>query len=107
LERADIGIALGASADIAMESADIVLMKDDLEDAIKAFKLSALTIKNIKQNLFWAFFYNVCAIPLAAGAFYHSFGLKLSPTFAAAAMSLSSLFVVTNALRLRKIKIEA
>ncbi|MDR2192463.1 MAG: HAD-IC family P-type ATPase, partial [Endomicrobium sp.] len=105
LERADVGIALGAGADIAMESADIVLMKDDLQDAVKAFKLSALTIRNIKQNLFWAFFYNVCAIPLAAGAFYYSFGLKLSPAFAAAAMSLSSLFVVTNALRLRKIKI--
>ncbi|WP_277668464.1 heavy metal translocating P-type ATPase [Caproiciproducens galactitolivorans] len=101
LARADIGIAIGAGTDIAMESADIVLMKNDLQDAVTAIQLSKAVIRNIKENLFWAFFYNSIGIPLAAGAFYSLFGWKLNPMFAAAAMSLSSVCVVTNALRLK------
>lgn len=101
LARADVGIAIGAGTDVAIESADIVLMKNDLQDVATAIELSKAVIRNIKQNLFWAFFYNVCGIPLAAGVLYPVFGLKLSPMFGAAAMSLSSLFVVSNALRLR------
>jgi len=101
LTRADVGVAIGAGTDIAIESADIVLIKNDLLDAVTAVQLSRATIKNIKQNLFWAFFYNVLGIPLAAGIFYLSMGWRLSPMFAAAAMSVSSVFVVTNALRLR------
>lgn len=104
LMRADVGIAIGAGTDIAIESADIVLMKSDLMDAVNAIRLSKAVIVNIKQNLFWAFFYNVVGIPLAAGVLFVSFGLKLNPMFAAAAMSLSSVFVVTNALRLRWFK---
>jgi len=104
LTRADVGIAIGAGTDIAIESADIVLMKSDLTGAVAAIQLSSATIRNIRQNLFWAFFYNVLGIPLAAGVFYSLLGWKLSPVFAAAAMSLSSLFVVTNALRLRFFK---
>lgn len=101
LVRADVGIAIGAGTDIAMDSADIVLMKSDLMDAVTAIQLSRATLRNIKENLFWAFFYNTIGIPLAAGVFYVLFGWKLSPMFAAAAMSLSSVCVVTNALRLR------
>ena len=104
LTRADVGIAIGAGTDVAMESADIVLMKSDLMDAVTAVQLSHATIRNIKQNLFWAFFYNVCGIPLAAGVFYSAFGWKLNPMFAAAAMSCSSFFVVSNALRLKLFK---
>ncbi len=104
LTRADVGIAIGAGTDVAMESADIVLMKSDLLDAVTAVQLSHATIKNIKQNLFWAFFYNVCGIPLAAGIFYSVLGWKLNPMFAAAAMSFSSAFVVGNALRLKLFK---
>ena len=102
LTRADVGIAIGAGTDVAMESADIVLMKSDLLDAVTAVQLSHATIKNIKQNLFWAFFYNCCGIPLAAGVFYPLLGWKLNPMFAAAAMSFSSAFVVGNALRLKR-----
>lgn len=101
LARADVGIAIGAGTDVAIESADIVLMKNDLLDVVTVISLSKAVIRNIKENLFWAFFYNVCGIPLAAGVFYTALGLKLSPMFGAAAMSLSSLFVVSNALRLR------
>ncbi|MDD4842944.1 MAG: heavy metal translocating P-type ATPase [Anaerotignum sp.] len=101
LTRADVGIAIGAGTDVAMESADIVLMKSDLLDAVTAVELSHATIRNIKQNLFWAFFYNALGIPLAAGLFYPAFELKLNPMFAAAAMSFSSFFVVSNALRLK------
>lgn len=101
LARADVGIAIGAGTDMAIESADIVLMKNDLLDVVTAVGLSKAVIRNIKENLFWAFFYNACGIPLAAGLLYPVFGLKLSPMFGAAAMSLSSLFVVSNALRLR------
>ena len=101
LARADVGIAIGAGTDVAIESADIVLMKNDLLDVVTAISLSKAVIRNIKENLFWAFFYNACGIPLAAGVFYTAFQWKLSPMFGAAAMSLSSFFVVMNALRLR------
>jgi len=101
LTRADVGVAIGAGTDIAIESADIVLIKNDLLDAVTAVQLSRATIKNIKQNLFWAFFYNVLGIPVAAGVVYLALGWRLSPMFAAAAMSISSVFVVTNALRLK------
>ncbi|SHK26511.1 copper-translocating P-type ATPase [Paramaledivibacter caminithermalis] len=104
LAMADIGIAIGSGTDVAMESADIVLMKSDLLDVVTAIKLSKSTIRNIKQNLFWAFAYNTAGIPLAAGLFYAFGGPKLNPMFAAAAMSMSSVSVVTNALRLRKFK---
>ena len=100
LVRADVGIAIGAGSDVAIESADTVLMNNRLSDVVSAIKVSKDTIKNIKQNLFWAFFYNTLGIPLAAGVFA-GLGLMLSPSFAAAAMSLSSITVVLNALRLR------
>lgn len=104
LARADVGVAIGAGTDIAIESADIVLMKSDLLDAVTAVQLSKATIKNIKENLFWAFFYNTLGIPLAAGVFYTALGWKLNPMFGAAAMSVSSVFVVSNALRLKLFK---
>ena len=104
LAAADVGMAIGAGTDVAMESADIVLMKSDLRDAVTAVSLSRAVIRNIKQNLFWAFFYNVIGIPLAAGVWYPLFQIKLNPMFGAAAMSLSSIFVVGNALRLRGFK---
>ena len=104
LMRADVGVAIGAGTDIAIESADIVLMKSDLMDAVGAIKLSKAVIRNIKQNLFWAFFYNTLGIPLAAGLLYLPFGLKLNPMFGAFAMSLSSVCVVSNALRLKFFK---
>ena len=104
LARADVGLAIGAGTDVAIESADIVLMKSDLLDVAAAVELSRATIRNIKQNLFWAFFYNSLGIPLAAGVFYYALQWQLNPMFAAAAMSLSSVTVVTNALRLRFFK---
>ncbi len=104
LASADVGIAIGAGTDVAMESADIILMKSDLRDAVTAIRLSKAVIRNIKENLFWAFFYNSIGIPLAAGALYPFFGIKLNPMFGAAAMSLSSVCVVANALRLRRFK---
>ena len=104
LARADVGIAIGAGTDIAMESADIVLMKSDLMDVVTAIQLSKATIRNIKQNLFWAFIYNIIGIPVAAGLFFPPFALKLNPMIGAFAMSFSSVFVVTNALRLRWFK---
>lgn len=104
LVRADVGLAIGSGTDIAIESADIILMKDTLLDVVTAISLSKAVIRNIKMNLFWAFFYNCVGIPIAAGVFYLSFGFKLSPMIGAAAMSLSSVCVVTNALRLRRFK---
>lgn len=104
LIRADVGMAIAAGTDIAIESADMVLMKSDLADIVNAVKLSEKTITNIKQNLFWAFFYNVLAIPIAMGLLYYPFGIKLNPMIGALAMSLSSVFVVTNALRLKNFK---
>lgn len=104
LMRADVGIAMTSGTDIAMDSADIVLMKNDLLDVVNAIELSHAVLKNIKENLFWAFFYNVIGIPIAAGLFYPFFGWLLDPMFGAAAMSLSSVFVVSNALRLRFFK---
>ena len=101
LARADVGIAIGAGTDVAIESADIVLMKSDLLDVSTAIQLSKAVIRNIKQNLFWAFIYNIIGIPIAAGVFFLSFGWKLNPMLGAFAMSFSSVFVVSNALRLR------
>ena len=106
LALADVGIAIGAGCDVAIESAEIILMKNDLLDVVNAIKLSKAVIRNIKQNLFWAFFYNCIGIPLAAGVLYPIWGLKLSPMFGAFAMSMSSIFVVCNALRLRYLKLE-
>ncbi|MBP5654371.1 MAG: heavy metal translocating P-type ATPase [Clostridiales bacterium] len=102
LATADIGIAIGSGTDIAMETSDVVLMRGDLKDIPTAIKLSRAVMRNIKQNLFWAFFYNVICIPVAAGCFYYVAGLKLNPMLAALAMSFSSVFVVTNALRLKR-----
>ncbi len=104
LVKSDVGIAIGSGTDIAIDSADIVLMKNDLLDVVTAIELSDATIKNIKLSLFWAFFYNVIGIPIAAGILYPQFGIKLSPMIGAAAMSMSSICVVTNALRLKKFK---
>ena len=104
LVKSDVGIAIGSGTDIAVESADVVLVKNDLLDVVTAIDLSKKVINNIKMNLFWAFFYNTIGIPVAAGVFYLSFGLKLNPMIGAAAMSLSSVCVVTNALRLRAFK---
>ena len=104
LTRADFGLAIGAGTDVAIESADAVLIKNDLLDAVTAIRLSKATIRNIRQNLFWAFFYNALCIPLAAGVLYPAFGLRLSPMIGAAAMGFSSVFVVGNALRLRLFK---
>lgn len=105
LAAADVGIAIGAGTDIALESADIVLMKSDLLDVAGAIRLSKAVIRNIKENLFWAFFYNSIGIPLAAGILYPFFAIKLNPMFGAAAMSLSSVCVVCNALRLKRVKL--
>lgn len=104
LITADVGIAIGAGTDIAIDSADIVLMKSSLQDAVTAFELSKAVIRNIKINLFWAFFYNALGIPIASGVFYPAFQLKLTPMLGSLAMSMSSLCVVTNALRLRFFK---
>ena len=104
LARADVGIAIGAGTDAAIESADFVLMKSDLLDVSTAIQLSKAVIRNIKQNLFWAFIYNIIGIPIAAGVFYLAFGLKMNPMIGALAMSFSSVFVVSNALRLRWFK---
>ncbi len=106
LAKADIGIAVSSGTDIAMETADVVLMKNDLRDIIKAIELSNATIKNVKENLFWAFFYNIIGIPIAAGILYLPFGISLNPMIAALAMAFSSVTVVTNALRLKGIKLK-
>ncbi len=104
LVTADVGMAIGTGTDIAVEAADVVLMQSSLVGVARAIELSKATIRNIKQNLFWAFFYNCVGIPIAAGVLYPAFGIQLSPMLGAAAMSLSSVFVVTNALRLRHYK---
>ena len=104
LVKSDVGIAIGSGTDIAVESADVVLVRNDLLDVVTSIELSKNVINNIKMNLFWAFFYNVIGIPIAAGVFYMSLGVKLNPMIGAAAMSLSSVCVVTNALRIRKFK---
>ena len=106
LVQADVGVAIGSGSDIALDSSDVVLMKSDLMDVYKAIKLSKATIRNIKQNLFWAFFYNACGIPLAAGALYFVNGMLLSPIIGSLAMSFSSVCVVSNALRLRRTKLD-
>lgn len=104
LARADVGIAIGAGTDVALESADIVLMRSDVSDAYTAYRLSGATLRNIKMNLFWAFFYNIIGIPIAAGVLYPIWGILLNPMLAAAAMSFSSVFVVLNALSLNRFK---
>jgi P-type E1-E2 ATPase len=101
LAKADVGIAIGTGTDVAIEAADVVMMSGDLNAVVNAVTISQMTMRNIKQNLFWAFAYNALLIPVAAGVFYPAFGLLLSPALAAGAMALSSVFVLSNALRLR------
>jgi P-type Cu+ transporter len=105
LAAAEVGIAMGTGTDVAMHSAGIVLVKGDLAALVRAAHLSRAVLRNIKQNLFWAFAYNTAGLPLAAGAFFPFFGWLLNPMFAGAAMSLSSITVVTNALRLRRLRL--
>jgi Cu+-exporting ATPase len=106
LAQAEVGIAMGTGTDVAMESAGVTLVKGDLRGIARAAKLSHATLRNIKQNLFFAFIYNSAGVPLAAGVLYPVFGLLLSPMFAAAAMSFSSVSVIGNALRLNRVKIQ-
>jgi Cu+-exporting ATPase len=105
LAQADVGIAMGTGTDVAIESADLTLLKGDLLGVVRARKLSRATMRNIRQNLFFAFIYNTLGVPLAAGALYPVLGLLLSPMFASAAMSLSSVSVIGNALRLRRLEL--
>ena len=105
LAAADVGLAMGTGADVAVESAGITLLRGDLNGIVKARTLAVATIRNIRQNLFWAFAYNTLGVPIAAGVLYPVFGLLMSPMIAAAAMSLSSVSVIANALRLRRLKL--
>jgi Cu+-exporting ATPase len=105
LAAADVGIAMGTGSDVAIESAGVTLLKGDLATLVTARNLSAATMRNIRQNLFFAFFYNAVGVPIAAGVLYPAFGLLLSPVVAAAAMSLSSVSVISNALRLRAVRV--
>jgi Cu+-exporting ATPase len=104
LAHADVGIAIGTGTDVAIESADVVLMSGDLRGVVNAIEVSRATMRNIRQNLIWAFGYNAALIPVAAGVLFPAFGVLLSPVFAAGAMALSSVSVLTNALRLRRVK---
>jgi Cu+-exporting ATPase len=106
LAKADVGIAMGTGADVAMESAGLTLLKGDLRGIVRAINLARATMKNIKQNLVFAFVYNALGVPIAAGVLYPAFGMLLSPMIAAAAMSLSSVSVVSNALRLRNVELD-
>ena len=106
LAKADVGIAMGTGADVAMESAGLTLLKGDLRGIVRAINLARATMRNIKQNLVFAFAYNALGVPIAAGVLYPAFGMLLSPMIAAAAMSLSSVSVVSNALRLRNVKLD-
>jgi Cu2+-exporting ATPase/Cu+-exporting ATPase len=105
LAQADVGIAMGTGTDVAIESAGITLLGGDISKLVKAFKLSKITMSGIKQNLFWAFIYNIVGIPLAAGAFYPIFGWVLNPVFAGLAMAMSSVSVVSNSLRIKAKKL--
>jgi Cu+-exporting ATPase len=105
LALADVGIAMGTGTDVAMQSADVTLVKGDLRGIVRAIRLSRATMNNIKQNLFWAFVYNSVGVPIAAGILYPLFGVLLSPMLAAAAMSFSSVSVIGNALRLRRVRL--
>ena len=105
LAQADVGIAMGTGTDVAMESGGVTLVKGDLAGIVRARKLSVATMKNIRQNLFFAFVYNAVGVPIAAGVLYPFFGILLSPILAAAAMSFSSVSVITNSLRLRKVQL--
>ena len=105
LAQADVGIAIGSGTDVALETGSIVLIKNDLRDVVKAIKLSKYTIKKIKQNLFWAFFYNTAGIPIAAGVLYPFTGFLLNPIIAGAAMALSSVSVVSNSLLMKRFKL--
>jgi Cu+-exporting ATPase len=105
LAQADVGIAMGTGTDVAMQSADVTLVKGDLRGIVRAIRLSRATMRNIKQNLFWAFVYNSVGVPIAAGILYPFFGVVLSPMLAAAAMSFSSVSVIGNALRLRRVRL--
>src|SRR5207253_3516614 len=107
LAAAHVGIAMGTGTDVAMESADITLVKGDLRGIVRARRLSKATLRNIRQNLFWAFAYNTVGVPVAAGVLYPVSGLLLSPMFASAAMSLSSVSVIANALRLRRVALRS